>query len=393
MMADMDAPSTAAAIASGAEFGYHLILLMLILIVPLYLIQEMSGRLGAVTGKGLAFLVREHYGKRWSSLTVGSIFVIDSIAYVGEFAGIVAGGELLGLPLAISLAFAFVFHSLIVLTGGYEKVERALLLVSSFLLLFVVMVFLARPNPSQIVSGLNPFQLYFNPSFAYMAVADIGAVIMPFMIFYQQSAVVDKRLTKRDLKWEKLETFLGSMVTQLLMVSVIIASAAIAARMGGRLNVDGLATVFAALAGRLGIIIFALGLMAAGFLAAVTISLASAYGMGEYFGWRATLNHSNYKSPFYLLYFTEIIPALLIIAWFQRLVPIMIAAMAANGLVLIFPLAFLIKLSGDEKVLGSYKNGKIRQWTAWVIAFLILGFSIFAFVWGVVRSLRFYFIA
>ncbi|MFP3220387.1 MAG: NRAMP family divalent metal transporter [Candidatus Marsarchaeota archaeon] len=390
MMADMDAPSIVTALVSGEQFGYRLVSLMILLIIPLYLVQEMAGRLGSVTGKGLAFLVRERYGKRWSSITVGGVFLVDSLAYVGEFAGVVAGGELLGLPLAVSLSLAFAFHTAIVLTGSYKKVERILLLLSSFLLLFVVMALISKPNAGQLLAGMNPFQPYMDSSFAYMAVADIGAVVMPFMIFYQQSAVIDKRLSKRDLRWEKLETFLGSVATQFLMICVMVASAAVASRMGGKAEADDLSLVFSAIGGRLGVMVFAIGLIAAGFLAAITISLASAYGTGEYFGWTSTLNQRDFKSPFYILYFTEVIPAIVVIAWFQRLVPIIIDAMALNGLVLIFPLFFLIKLSGDEAVMGEYRNGKLRQAVSWLMALIITALSVFAFVTQFLRATRFY---
>ncbi|HEV50949.1 MAG TPA: hypothetical protein ENO31_00155, partial [Thermoprotei archaeon] len=144
------------------------------------------------------------------------------------------------------------------------------------------------------------------------------------------------------------------------------------------------------LAGRAGIIIFSLGLIAAGFLAAVTISLASAYGISEYFGWKASLNHKKLLNPFYVIYFVEVIPAVVIIAAFRQVVPIMIDAMALNGLVLVFPLTLLIKLSGDEKVLGSYKNGKKRQIAAWAMAIIILSFAVFSFVISISRTLLSY---
>ncbi|MGC8636360.1 MAG: NRAMP family divalent metal transporter [Thermoprotei archaeon] len=390
MMADMDAPSTAAAIASGSEFGYRLVLLMLILIVPLYIFQEMAARLGAVTGKGFISLVKERYGKKASAVTAGGVFFVDGLSYVGEFAGIATGAELLGIPLLYALLMAFTFHTVIVFTKSYTKVEKMLMIISGFLLLFVVMAFISRPNPSALLRGLSPLQSYLDPSLAFMVTADIGAVIMPFMIFYQQSAVVDKKLSETDVSAEKLETLLGGIATQFLMICVIVASAAVSKNVGSLTSVSEMGSVFYRLAGKAGIIIFSLGLIAAGFLAAVTISLASAYGISEYFGWKASLNHKKLLNPFYIIYFVEVIPAVVIIAAFRQVVPIMIDAMALNGLVLVFPLTLLIKLSGDEKVLGRYKNGKKRQVIAWAMAIIILSFAVFSFAISVPRTLLSY---
>ncbi len=386
MMADLDAPSVAAAMASGSQFGYRLILLMVVLIVPLYLFQEMAGRLGAVTGKGFISLVKERYGKRTSAVTAGGVFFVDGLSYVGEFAGIATGAQLLGIPLLYALVLAFTFHTLIVFTKSYKKVEKLLMFVSAFLLLFVVMAFMSRPDPSALLSGLNPVQPYLDPSFAFMATADIGAVIMPFMIFYQQSAVVDKKLAEADVSAERLETLLGSVATQFLMICVIVASAAVSARVGPLTSVSQVGSVFYELAGKVGVVIFSLGLVAAGFLASVAISLASAYGISEYFGWKASLNHKRLLDPFYIIYFVEVMPAIAIIAAFRQVVPIMIDAMALNGLVLVFPLTLLIKLSGDERVLGKYKNGRKRQIAAWAIAVIILSFAVTSFAMSIPRT-------
>ncbi|WP_449462698.1 divalent metal cation transporter [Tardisphaera miroshnichenkoae] len=390
MMADLDAPSVAAAMVSGSQFGYRLILLMVLLIVPLYVFQEMAGRLGAVTGKGFISLVKERYGKRASAVTAGGVFFVDGLSYVGEFAGIATGAELLGIPLLYALLLAFTFHTLIVFTKSYKKVEKLLILVSAFLLLFVAMAFISRPDPSALLSGLNPLQPYMDPSFAFMVTADIGAVIMPFMIFYQQSAVVDKKLAEGDVSAEKLETLLGSIATQFLMICVMVASAAVATRVGSLASVGQVGSLFYDLAGRVGVVVFSLGLIAAGFLASVAISLASAYGISEYFGWKASLNHKRLLDPFYIIYFVEVIPAIIIIAAFRQVVPIMIDAMALNGLVLVFPLTLLIKLSGDEKVLGRHKNGKKRQIAAWAMAITILSFAVTSFVISIPRTLLFH---
>ncbi len=379
MMADLDAPSVAAAMASGSQYGYRLILLMIILVAPLYLFQEMAGRLGAVTGKGFISLAKERYGEKLSALIAGGVFFVDGLSYVGEFAGIATGAQLLGIPLAYALLLAFTFHTVIVFTRSYEKVEKLLIVVSSFLFLFVIMALLSRPNPVAVLDGLNPIQPYLDPSFAFMITADIGAVIMPFMIFYQQSAVVDKKLAESDLAAERLETLIGSIATQFLMICVIISSAAVSQKVGTLNSVEQVGNLFYELAGGMGVIVFSLGLIAAGFLASVAISLASAYGISDYFGWKASLNHKKLLDPFYVIYFLEVVPALIIIAMFRQVVPIMIDAMALNGLILIFPLTVLIKLSGDEKILGKHKNGRLRQNLAWITAAIILCFSILSF--------------
>lgn len=384
LMADMDAPSIVAALASGMSYGYSLIFLMVLLVLPLYLVQEMAARIGLVTGKGFAFLVRETYGKFWSSLSVAGLFLVDSIAYVGEFAGMAAGAEMIGLSLYEALALAFLFHTVIVLTGSYKSVERSLVVVTALLLLLIVLAFMARPDPALVLSGFSPLQPYLSPGMSYMVVADVGAVLMPWMIFYQQTAVVDKGLTKKDLKMERLETAFGSVATQVLMIAVIVLGASASGTARGQLSVASMAKLFERLAGLPGQLIFAIGLMAAALLATVTISLASAYSLGENFGWPSSLNLRDYRSPFYVIYFVEIVPALVIVAGFQQLVPLMIAAMALNSLVLVLPLVYLVKLAGDERVMGVYRNGKVRQILTWALAVTLVVVSILAFT----QSLR-----
>lgn len=224
MLADVDAPSVLTAAKAGTEFGYALLLPLVALIPILYLVQEMTARLGIVTGRGHAELLRERYGFRWAAVAVVSMAAIDLLAYVAEFAGIVIGAGILGVPAWLAVALALLFHSLMVLTGSYGRYERIAIVLSVALFTFVVLAFTVHPDPGAILGGSFAQPLGSRP-YLDLVVASVGAVIMPWMLFYQQAATVDKGLRIEDLPTARAETLVGAIGSELLMVAVVIAAA------------------------------------------------------------------------------------------------------------------------------------------------------------------------
>ncbi len=155
MLADVDAPSVLTAAKAGTEFGYALLLPLVALIPVLYLVQEMTARLGVVTGRGHAELLRERYGFRWAAVAVISMAAIDMLAYLAEFAGIVLGAGILGIPAPSAVVLALLFHSLMVLTGGYGRYERVAVVLSVALFSFVVLAVTTHPDPGAVLGGLT----------------------------------------------------------------------------------------------------------------------------------------------------------------------------------------------------------------------------------------------
>jgi Mn2+/Fe2+ NRAMP family transporter len=387
MLADVDAASVITGVQAGSEFGYSMLLPLFALIPILYLVQEMTSRLGIVTGLGHAELICSRYGARWSQVAVGSMVVVDLLAYVAEFGGIVLGASLLGVSAPVAVAGTLVIHTVMVLTASYERFERMTLVLSLGLFAFIPLAILARPDPGAVLGGFAS-QPFDRPGYLDLVVATVGAVIMPWMLFYQQAATVDKGLTRKDLKAARAETFLGAIASEVLMAAVVIAAAAAvssgtaASLVAGGLEIPaGLADLSQGQGGAL----MAIGVVGSGLLAAVVISLSSAWAWAEAYHWPHSLNLSIRKAPaFYAIYLLEIVPGAIVALWASDLVTVVIGAMVLNVVVLALPLAFLIRLCSDREVLGDLVNSKAHSALLWVIAasFLVFG------LWSTVSLLR-----
>jgi Mn2+/Fe2+ NRAMP family transporter len=332
-----------------------------------------------VTGLGHAELIAERYGRRWSGVAVGSMVIVDLLAYVAEFAGIVLGASLLGISAPVAVIGTLVLHTVMVLTASYQRFERMTLVLSLGLFAFIPLAVLARPDAGAILGGLSLAQPFDKPGYLDLVVATVGAVIMPWMLFYQQAATVDKGLTRRDLGAARAETFIGAVASELLMAAVVIAAAAAVSSGAASTVVAGGLALPAGLAelskGGAGVLL-AIGIVGAGLLAAVVISLSAAWAWAEVAHWPHSLNLSLRKAPaFYAIYLVEIVPGALIALLATNLVSVVIGAMVLNVVVLALPLAFLIRLCSDRDVLGDLVNSPARSAVLWVLAgvFLIFG--------------------
>jgi Mn2+/Fe2+ NRAMP family transporter len=380
MLADVDAASVVTAAQAGSSFGYAMLLPIVALIPVLYVIQEMTARLAIATGRGHAELIRERFGVRWGVVAVVTMVAIDMLAYVAEFAGIVLGASLIGISAPVAVVGALAIHSAMVLTASYRRFEQMALVLSLGLFAFVGLAIAARPDPAAVLAGLSPAQPFGQAGYLDLVVANIGAVIMPWMLFYQQAATVDKGLCRGDLRACRAETFIGAIASELLMAAIVIAAAA-AVGPGQALVAGGLALPagLAALAhGPTGVLI-AIGMIGSGLLAAIVISLSSAWAWGELFRWPHSLNHALRQAPaFYGLYLLEIVPAAIVALLAQNLVSVVIDAMVLNVVVLAIPLAFLIRLSGDTSLLGGLANSRRRTMLLWVLTATLLGLGLWS---------------
>ena len=377
MLADVDAPSVVTAGKGGTESGYALLLPLFALVPILFLVQEMTARLALVTGKGHAELVRSRYGAGWAAVSVGGMAVINFVAYVAEFAGIALGASILGIPAMPAIAAALAIHAAMVLTGGYSVFERLALVLSLALFSFVVLAVVGNPDLGHLTSDLNPVPNDLPPNYFALAVAIVGASIMPWMIFYQQSASVDKQLTREDLHGSRVETLIGAFASQALMAAIVIASAAamesappIAPIPSNLADLpEGLARLAAGGAGPL----IAIGLIGSALLALVVISLSAAWGVGELMGWPHSLNLPPGEARhFYALYLVEVLPAAAVPLLSPDLVRLCVGAMVFNVIVLVLPLTFLVRLSSDRRVLGDLVNSRRHSAALWAVTAVLL---------------------
>jgi Mn2+/Fe2+ NRAMP family transporter len=382
MLADVDAPSVVTAGKGGTESGYALLLPIFAVVPVLFLVQEMTARLALATGKGHAELVRARYGAHWAAVSVLGMAIINFVAYVAEFAGIALGAAIVGIPAPLAIAGALLIHASMVLTGGYTWFERFALALSLALFSFVVLAVAGRPDIGHLVSDLSPLPSDVPHDYFALVVAVVGASIMPWMLFYQQSASVDKKLSREDLRGSRIETLVGAFASQALMAAIVIAAAAamksaapVAANVTNLRELpEGLARLANGGAGWL----IAVGLIGSGLLALVVVSLSAAWGISEVMGWPHSLNlKPSQARRFYAVYLVEVLPAAAVALVSADLVRVCVGAMVFNVIVLVLPLAFLVRLTSDRELLGDLANSRLHAAVLWVVTLGLLSAGTF----------------
>ena len=363
MIADVDAASILTALASGASYRYDFIWVLVLLTVPLFFIQEASGRLGAVSGKGLGELARERFPTRIASTMALSMAAGDVATYVAEYAGIALGLSLFGVPPTVSLPLAFVTHIALVARGPYAWVERVLIGISAGVVVSLAVVVFHRG-----LLPYSPFAVSSQPAFFFLLAANAGAVVMPFMLFFQSSATAEKRTS---VAISRQSTLLGAAVSEALMVVVVM----IGAGLGGSLNFttgtefsSGLSGVL----GQAGVYVLGAGLVAAAFLALVVVSLGSAWGVREALG-------LSPKSTIWI-YVVESVPAVFIPLVFPQLVTLVLALMVAMVFILIVPGILLGRLASDPQVMGGEASRGFWRGAYWASLGFVVAVGILAVV-------------
>ncbi len=349
MLADTDVGSIVTAAQSAAQWGYRLIGLQLILVPIVYFVQELTNRLGIVTGKGHGELIKEAFGKKWEVFSVVTLLVAVIGALVTEFTGILGVGILFGVSKWVTVPLAAIVLILITTTGNYKKVEKTAILIGLFELVFIIIAIISKPNLNDIAMGFINQPLK-DGGYWLLISANVGAVVMPWMIFYQQSAVVEKKLPKSYLKMSKVDTAIGSVVTQIIVIAImlIVASTIGKTNPNAPLNsvqqlVDALTPFVGSFAGKL---LFAVGIIGAALVAAIVVSLAISWSIGELLNVPASLNNTIKEAPvFYGVYIITIVVSAAIVLSGIPLVPLTIAVETLNSLLLPIVLGFLIALA------------------------------------------------
>lgn len=385
MLADTDVGSIITAGQSGVQWGYRLLLLQVLLMPILFMVQELTVRLGIFTGRGHGELIRETFGRSWAIISAVGLAVATGGALLTEFSGVAGIGELYGVPRAITLALAAAALLLVVGTGSYRRAERVMIAVGLFELAFFYVAWAAHPHLADIARGSLDIP-FANKGYVYLAAANIGAVIMPWMIFYQQSAVADKKLRPEHYAAARWDTAFGAVITQLVMAAVLIACAATIAtsRPNASLNTIGemsqALTPF--LGGAAGRLVFSLGVLGAGMVAAIVASLALAWGVGEIAGYRRSLELRPLEARwFYGIYATCVVAGALLVAVWPDLVALNVGVQVMNALLLPLVLGFLIALAvralpDQHRLRGAY------FWLVVVVAGLTTALGVFGGLQG-----------
>ncbi len=381
--ADTEAGSITTAASSGAQFGMKLVLLQLLLIVPLFVVQEMTVRLGTVTGKGHAQLIRENYGLFWCWISLGTMLVTNVAALVTEFIGIAGAALIFGVNPAVMVLTAATILIGVSLSGAYKRAELCALGLCLLELLFIPAAFAAHPAPMSVLrDGIFGSQPLANRDYLLLVASNIGAVIMPWMIFYQQSATVDKGIRERDLTLARIDTALGAIATQVIMIAVVVTTAAtLFVRHISVTDAAHAALALIPLTGRASGIVFGAGLIGASMLGAFVVSLATAWAFGEAFRWPCSLNYRCTQAKrFYGLYAAIVgLAAGIVLIPNLPLVKITLYVEAFNAIVLPLVLGFLLVLANDPKILGARVNSALGNIVAISVSVVCVGLGLWYF--------------
>ncbi|MGD0159239.1 MAG: NRAMP family divalent metal transporter [Candidatus Bathyarchaeia archaeon] len=369
MIADVDVASIITGLQAGATWGYRMIFVLLVLIFPLFIIQDAAGRLGIASGGGLGEQIRKNFGNRAAITAAIPMGLSDFLEYVAQYAGIAIGFSLIGFPVILGLIIVFILHTLIVAGRQYGQAEKVLIPVS-FLLLIAILgsTFVFHINLNLFVfTGLSPLQPYGTPSFDYLLAASVGAVIMPWMLYFHSGADSRRKKQVKDLKNERLETLIGAIVSEILMVILVIVGLNV---FSGKSLID-IGDLPRALPvfGSFAVPTIGMGFLFAGFLALVVVSLGSAWGVLEATG-RATGPKS--RASFLTIYAFESLPALILVATVAGYIQLMLNMMFIFPLVLIPSLYFLGKLVTNHDVMNGYHYKKYEKAAFWAAALIIV---------------------
>ncbi len=381
MLADTDAGSLITASQSGAQWGYRMVLPQLILMPFLYVVQEMTVRLGIVTGKGHGALIRERFGRGWAWVSAFTLFASAIGALLTEFAGVAGVGELFGVSRWVSIPVATVALLALALTGSYRRVERIGLAIGAAELAFLVAMVMSRPQPKAVVDGLSSMPLG-NSSYLLLVAANVGAVIMPWMVFYQQGAVVDKQLSVATIRQARYDTAVGAVLTQLIMIAVVITVAATIGTHNGEATLQTVGQIASALTPYLGhvggIVLFGLGMLGAALVAAIVSSLAGAWGLSEVFGWRHTLNErpNRATAKFYITYaLAHLIGAALVLGSVD-LVNLAVDVEVMNAVLLPIVLGLLLALE-SQALPEQWRMRGLRKYITRALCLLVIAFGLY----------------
>jgi Mn2+/Fe2+ NRAMP family transporter len=357
-----DAGGIATYVSVGAQYGYSLLWALGLITVSLVVVQMQVARLGAVTGKGLAELIREQFGVRWTTLAMLVLLVANGAVTIAEFAGVAAAGELFGVSRLVSVPMVAVVVWLIVVRASYTLAEKIFLVLGAVLLTYVGAAVLAGPDWGQVaVHAVTPS---FSLEAGYLTtfITLVGTTITPYMLFYLQSSISDKGVGLAEYPAERTDVVLGSVLSDLIAAFIIICTAASLFVAGIQVaSADDAARALEPLAGPYARVLFGLGLLGASLLAASVLPLSTAYAVCGAFGWERGVSYSWRQAPVFNGLYTALIALAAAFVLLPRLplIPVIVATQTLNGLLLPVVLVFVVRLANDQVIMRGHTNGRV----------------------------------
>jgi Mn2+/Fe2+ NRAMP family transporter len=378
-----DAGGIATYASAGAAYGYGLLWAMVIVTIFVGVVQEMSARLGAVTGKGFSDLVRENFSLRTTALILLTLFVANFGIIVSEFVGIAAAAELFGFSRYIAVPVGAALVWLLITRGSYARIEKIFLALTLGFLAYIGAAFLARPDWSAVLAQTVRPTIGWNTGYLRLLIALIGTTISPYMQLYVQSSVVEKGVTPAEYRYTRFDVLIGTLFAGIVASFIIIATAATLYPIGGQVETAAdAARALEPVAGQYAGLLFGLGLLGASLLAAGVLPLATTYMMSEALGFERGVSRSWDEAPIFMGLFSGLVflgAALALIPGLP-LIEVLVGVYVLNGLLLPVELFAILRLINDRELMNGFVNSGLFNALAWAIAGIVslLSFTLIA---------------
>ena len=378
-----DAGGIATYSSAGATFGYSQLWTVPLMCFLLIVVQETAARMGCVTGKGIASLVRERFGIRLSTLAMGALLLSNIAVTFSEFAGIASSMELFGIPTYVSVPISALMVWLLTVGGSYRRIEKILLAISCIFVTYIIAGILAQPDWAEAFRVTIIPQPSSDPSYISLLVANIGTTISPYMIFLVASNVVEKNLDTSDIPAQRADNVAGAILAEVITWFIMLTTGAVLFPRG--ISVDSAADAARALeplAGQYASTLFALGMVGASFLAACVLPGITASAICEAFGWERGADRSWQEAPVYhgIITIVLVISAIVVLIPGMSLFGIMMAAQVINGILLPILLIFMVLIAADKQIMGKFANGKIWNGLTWFTIITVIILTIVMFI-------------
>jgi len=374
MVGDNDAGGVATYSQAGQNYGYSLLWVLPLLIPVLIVNQEMVVRLGAVTGVGHARLIKERFGRFWGLFSIGDLFVLDFLTIVTEFIGVDLALGYFGVSKYISVPLAGLALVAMTASGSFRRWERFMLVFVAANFLVIPLVVFSHPSGAMVLNGFVPGVAGgANSTAMLLVISVVGTTVAPWQLFFQQSNIVDKRITPRWVNYERADTVIGSFITVIGAAAIVVTCAAAFShsRYYGRFNSAGaVAAELERLVGHGAGVLYALVLLNASIIGAAAVTLGTSYAFGDFFGARHSLHRSFFEAKGFYASFAGLVAvaAGIVLIPGAPLGLITEAVQALAGVLLPSASVFLVLLCNDREVLGPWVN---RPWLNALAAFII----------------------
>jgi Mn2+/Fe2+ NRAMP family transporter len=364
---------------AGSRFGYSMLWAIVLCVIALAVIAEIAARLGAVTGRGLADLIRERFGVRITALAMLVLLVANATTTVAEFAGVAGASEIFGVSRYITVPLAAALVLALVVFGTYHRVEKVLLLGSLVFVSYIITGFLARPDWGAVATHSVVPTFHFTLPYITILIGVIGTTITPWQQFYLQSGVVDKGLGEREYRLVRWDVYAGAIACTLIAFFVIVTTAATLNAHGEPAGtVTEVGHALHPLAGDFAANLFAIGLLNASLLAATVLPLSTAYAVCGAFGWERSVNRRLREAPAFFGLFAALIVvgAAVVLIPGLPLLTLLFLPNVVGGILLPVILVLMLKLVNDRRIMGRWINSRRQNAIAWTTTVVLVALAV-----------------